>query len=342
MTETSKDAVERDSLGGICPMAKVTSDFDFLDGAFDVTNRRLIRPLAGSDAWEDFSATAVARTHFNGAVSIDEMHFPTKGFCGMSIRLFDPTAWEWTVYWVDSRTGRLQPPVRGRWVDGASLLFGDDEHDGLPVRASYRWTEVTDRTARWEQGFSVDGGASWETNWIMNWSRRDCEPPAAALPKVTDGFDFLVGQWGVHHRLLSKPLAGGGEWREFSGVATARSYFNGGVSNDEFHFPSRGSRGMTVRLYEPGSRQWSIYWVSSLDGKLGPPVRGEFSGGVGEFYGDDVYGGRTIRVRYLWKSISQREAHWEQAFSADAGTTWETNWLMRLIRTADYPPPGSS
>ena len=337
MTPTMRTAARPGGPAETAPPAKMTSDFDFLVGTFDVVNRQLTRPLTGSREWEQFPATAVARAHLDDAVSIDEMHFPTKRFFGMSIRLFDPEAKEWTVYWVDSRTGTLQPPVRGRWVDGVSLFFGDDEHDGKPVRASYRWSEVTESSARWEQAFSADDGQTWETNWVMEWTRRAAEPEDPRLPMPTDDFDFLVGRWKVSHRRLSAPMSGSDDWSEFSGTAVARTYFNGGVSIDEFHFPTLGSRGLTVRLFDPRARTWSIYWLSSRDGRLQPPVHGGFDGGIGEFYGDDVHGGRAVRVRYLWSNISERSARWEQAFSADGGEIWETNWQMNLTRTAHDP-----
>jgi hypothetical protein len=335
MTETPPSDPHIAGTAESAPLAKVTSDFDFLVGRFDVINRRLINPLTGSEAWEEFPATAIARTHFNGAISVDEMCFPTKGFFGMSIRLFNPVAREWTVYWVNSKTGALQAPVRGRWADGASLLFGDDEHDGTPVRASYQWSEVKERTAHWEQAFSVDNGETWETNWTMDWSRRDDEPEVAPLPKLTEDFDFLVGRWSVTHRRLSR--LGSDDWSVSAGTAIGWTYFNGGVSMDEFHFPTHGTRGLTVRLFDPGAKTWSIYWVSSVDGRLQPPVHGGFDRRAGEFYGDDVYNNQPIRVRFLWSRISARSARWEQAFSTDAGETWDTNWVMYLTRIGDEP-----
>lgn len=336
MPESAPSTPESAAAADAAPLAKVTSDFDFLRGAFDVANRRLLSPLSGRTDWEEFPATAVARTHFNGAISVDEMRFPTKGSFGMSIRLFDRVAQVWTVYWVNSETGRLQAPVRGRWVDGVSLLFGEDEHDGTPVRASYRWSEVTDRTARWEQGFSVDGGETWETNWIMNWTRRVDEPKHSHPRKPSSDFDFLVGRWHVAHRRLSARQSGSRDWVELAGTAAARTYFNGGVSIDEFDFPTLGSRGLTIRLFDPRLELWSIYWVDSGDGKLQPPVHGSFDGGVGEFYGEDVHNGQAISVRYIWSDISEHSARWEQAFSTDHGRTWEINWVMRFTRTADH------
>lgn len=159
----------------------------------------------------------------------------------------------------------------------------------------------------------------------------------ASLPKITGDFDFLVGTWMVAHRTRSAPLTGSDKWSEFSGPMQAWTHFNGGVSIDEFHFPHRGTRGLTVRFFDPNAGIWSIYWVSSIDGMLQRPVHGRFDGNVGYFYGDDEFIGKPIRIRYIWTDLGPRSARWEQAFSPDGGSTWETNWVMELTRTGSKP-----
>ncbi|HEX6358547.1 hypothetical protein [Actinophytocola sp.] len=149
------------------------NDFDFLIGSWDSTQRRLRTWLVGSDDWEVFPAHAVCYRMFDGAANVDEVTFPTLGRSGMSVRLFDPAADRWSIYWAStSLPGVLGPPVTGRFVDGVGEFFGDDEHEGRPVRVRYRWSEITDVSARWEQAFSADQGRTWETNWIMELTRR--------------------------------------------------------------------------------------------------------------------------------------------------------------------------
>jgi len=151
------------------------NDFDFLVGRWEVANRRLTELLVGSDEWDEFPATSVAQSFFDGAGSFDTIDFPTKGFSGMTVRLFDPERREWTIHWANSRTGLLQPPVAGRFVDGRGEFYGDDTHDGTatgtPIRARYLWTRSSDDAARWEQAFSADGERTWETNWVMDLAR---------------------------------------------------------------------------------------------------------------------------------------------------------------------------
>jgi hypothetical protein len=152
--------------------------------------------------------------------------------------------------------------------------------------------------------------------------------------EIADGrhdFDFWAGSWRIHNRRLRARLAGSAEWDEFEARGTTWPILDGLGNRDEFRtdfWPD--FVGMTFRFFDPVTRQWSIYWADSKHGTLEPPVVGSFAGDVGTFYGDDVFQGRPIRVRFIWtRGASPR---WEQAFSTDGGKTWETNWTMDMTR----------
>lgn len=144
-------------------------------------------------------------------------------------------------------------------------------------------------------------------------------------------FDFLVGEWVVLNRHLRSRLTGDHVWEEFTGHCRLEQRLGGLVNVDEIHFPSRGFTGMTVRLFDVQQRRWAIYWTDTRRVVLGPPVYGGFSGDRGFFFGEDVEGGRAVRVRFIWERRSGDRAHWEQAFSLD-GERWETNWVMEFTR----------
>ncbi|WP_328475024.1 hypothetical protein OHA21_17085 [Actinoplanes sp. NBC_00393] len=152
-------------------------DFDFYVGTWDVANRRLTKRLAGSDDWEEFPAVSVARSFFAGAGNFDEITFPTMGFSGATVRLFDPATELWSLYWTSSVTplALRDPPVVGRFVDGVGEFFADDTFDGVPITVRFRWSDISATTAHWEQAFSVDRGSTWETNWIMDSTRREAD-----------------------------------------------------------------------------------------------------------------------------------------------------------------------
>jgi hypothetical protein len=149
----------------------MSDDFDFLQGSWDLVNRRLVKLLVGGDEWEEFPGSSVCQGFFGGAGSFEEISFPTKGFSGATVRMFDPDKREWSIYWVSSRTGILQQPVYGGFADGVGTFYGDDEHEGTPIRVRYLWTKITPTSARWEQALSTDGEQTWETNWIMEFTR---------------------------------------------------------------------------------------------------------------------------------------------------------------------------
>ena len=147
-------------------------DFDFYVGTWDVVNRRLTKRHVGSDDWDEFPAVSVAQSFFNGGGNFDEISFPTKGWSGCTLRLFDPKTEEWSLYWVNSREGLLTTPTVGRFENGVGEFYCDDIDEGIPVRVRYRWSDMTADSAHWEQAFSTDGEKTWETNWIMDSRRR--------------------------------------------------------------------------------------------------------------------------------------------------------------------------
>jgi hypothetical protein len=147
-------------------------DFDFFAGSWDVRHRRLRQWLAGCDVWDEFGSTTECWSLFDGAANVDELSVPERGFTGLSLRLLDPARGDWTIYWANSRDGRLQPPVTGRFSGGVGVFHGDDVHQGQPVRVRYTWSGITPTSARWEQAYSADGEQTWEVNWIMEFTRR--------------------------------------------------------------------------------------------------------------------------------------------------------------------------
>ena len=95
--------------------------------------------------------------------------------------------------------------------------------------------------------------------------------------------------------------------------------------------------GMTLRLFNPQSHQWRLYWANSKVGVLDPPQIGQFTNGIGEFYAQDTVDGKVILVRFLWSKTTSDSPHFEQSYSADGGKTWEVNWITDQTRVAEVP-----
>lgn len=152
------------------PISDGRDDFDFLMGRWNVRHRRLKTLLTGANDWYEFPGASVAQKILGGLGNVDDNHFPTLGFGGMTLRLFDPAKRQWAIYWANSRTGILFPPVFGRFKNGTGRFSGEDEHDGTPIQVVYVWSRIAAESCRWEQAFSLDG-KEWETNWIMEFAR---------------------------------------------------------------------------------------------------------------------------------------------------------------------------
>jgi hypothetical protein len=149
-----------------------TDNFDFFAGSWTSVQRRLVKPLAGSDEWTESQSTTQSWQLLRGAANVDEVHFPDWGFSGIGLRLLNPETGEWSIYWVNSRNGELAlPPVVGRFTDGVGTFYSDEDYDGRSIRVRYKWSDITATSARWEQAFSVDGGQTWETNWTADFTR---------------------------------------------------------------------------------------------------------------------------------------------------------------------------
>jgi hypothetical protein len=169
------------------------------------------------------------------------------------------------------------------------------------------------------------------------------KPAAPKPPAPRDGshdFDPIVGNWKATLKRLVHPLSGSQEWVEFEGTQVTRSIWGGRGTMDEFHVHDAATNtdvdGLTVRLYNPASGQWSIYWANAKKGKLDlPPTVGRWENGRGEFYDQEEFEGRMIFVRYVWSDVTPTSAHFEQSFSADGGKTWEPNWISTITRVKE-------
>lgn len=149
-------------------------DFDFLVGYWQVAHRRLRHRLAGDTVWEEFGGLCDSRPVVGGLGNVDDnlLDLPAGTYRAATLRVFDPTAQLWSIWWIDGRAPRLQLPVRGRFEGSAGTFVGEDAlDDGRPVLVRFTWSDITARSARWDQAFSADGGETWEHNWTMRFGR---------------------------------------------------------------------------------------------------------------------------------------------------------------------------
>ena len=162
-------------------------------------------------------------------------------------------------------------------------------------------------------------------------------------PPQRDGqhdFDFEMGTWKIHLKKLMHPLTGSTTWVEFDGSSVTRKVWDGRAQLEEFETDSPTSghiEGLTLRLYDPQTHQWSLYWATSKSAAIGVPTIGQFKHRRGEFYDTEPTGpnGRNILVRFIWSKTDTDSPHFEQSFSEDGGKTWEVNWITDQVRVND-------
>ena len=158
----------------------------------------------------------------------------------------------------------------------------------------------------------------------------------AARPEGARDFDFLEGEWIIEHRKLRQRLVGSAEWLEFE-TPFLMAPILGGLGNID-QCRTEGEpffEGVSLRLFDKADQLWRIYWIDSGGARLFPPVAGSFDGPLGTFKGEDTQDGKPVRVTFTWDKRDPLHPVWQQAFSADQGATWETNWIMRFRRAAE-------
>ena len=148
-------------------------DFDYFEGGWTTVQHREVTAADGAKSWQDFPATLCAQPYLEGGATVDELVMPTRKQRGLTLRTFDKEKRQWSVYWMNSTTGRLDPiPVVGGFDGPRGEFYAQDTVGGRPAKVRYLWT-IKDRDhARWEQALSFDD-KSWETNWTADFTRGD-------------------------------------------------------------------------------------------------------------------------------------------------------------------------
>lgn len=189
----------------------------------------------------------------------------------------------------------------------------------------------------------LQGGIAWVLASTPAQAQSPPAPPRATLAPAGAGrdgahdFDFEIGAWRTHLKRLVHPLTGSTTWVEYTGTTVVRPVWESGANLVELDVRGSAGRivGLSLRLYDPQARQWSLNFSNRASGTLAPPVIGEFRDGRGEFYGLDTLDGRTILVRFVISDVTSTSCRFEQSFSDDGGRSWEVNWITDQVRVKD-------
>ena len=155
-------------------MSDASHAFDFQQGEWRVAHRRLTQRLVGCTEWEEFPGTCSMRLILGGTGNIEDnwLDIASGAYRAIALRSFDPASSTWAIWWLDGRDPHnLDVPVIGRFDDDVGSFFADDQLGGRPIKLRFLWLATDTATPRWEQAMSADDGATWETNWTMDFTR---------------------------------------------------------------------------------------------------------------------------------------------------------------------------
>lgn len=177
---------------------------------------------------------------------------------------------------------------------------------------------------------------------MIGWAQQNANaannaPQTSVAQKGEHDFDFEIGRWKTHLKRLLNPLTGSTTWVEYEGYSNVKKVWNGRANMVELNVEGPAGRieGLSLRLFNPQSHQWSLNFANINGGVMTQPTIGEFKNGRGEFFSQETLNGRAIFVRFVISDITANSCRFEQAFSNDGGKTWEVNWIAVDTRIND-------
>ena len=313
-------------------------DFDFNLGTWRTHVQRLAYPLAHSKKWLTYEGTVTVRKVWGGRASTDETVVDGPSHIELLyVRTYNPQSHQWAITGASSGEGALGAPMHGAFAGGVGTFYDREAFKGRTVTVRWVFSNITADSYHFEQAFSGDGGATWESNFVAHVTRTSAGAASEGSHSVANtshDFDFNYGTWTTHIKSLDQPPKGPATWHDLTGTVTMRKVWNGRALLEEITAGSGKSAftGLTLYLYNPQSRQWSQTYADSSDGAFDPPMIGGFHNGRGELIGPDTYGGKAVLMRDAWSHITATAHHFEIAYSLDGGKDWRPVFMANLTR----------
>jgi len=319
-------------------------DFDFAFGTFHTHVRRL---PDGSAKWITTDGIVTTRKIWNGKANLEELEIPMPSdyLEGITLRLYDPTAREWNLYFADSRTGEVESPEVGRFANGRGVFYSYEMIGSAPTYVRQTYFDATPTSYKFEQAFSWDAGKTWHPNFVASLNRIDPatvkvpQPPATPLSAQQHGFDWQFGLWNIHMHALLHALTPSSQWEDLKGTVNVMKLWSGraNLAEIEVSGPTRHLEILALRLFQPQTRHWTLAFAGSGGGALGAPMYGSFKNGRGVFYDQESYNGRTVLDRFVFFDTAPNSARDVEALSEDGGKSWTTIFDNRHTRTRSVP-----
>jgi hypothetical protein len=306
-------------------------DFDFGEGTWHTHITRTPDPFSQPDVTMTLEGTVTSRKVWGGRAWLEEIEAdgPKGHWEALTLFLYNPHTHQWSMNFLNSQMATLGAPLIGSFdTDGhAQLIQSDTFHDrAILVRGV--WTKLSADAHDYGEQYSDDGGKTWKSSFLGH-KTRIAASDARPVPVITNDFDFEIGTFKSHSRRLLKPLTGSTQWVETDGTTVVNRVWGGRANLAEVHIdpPFGPIDFLALRWYSQAAHQWFLAFANAADGTLGVPMAGVFNHGRVDFYDAEPVEGRATLVHFaLWPGAS------EQAFSADAGRTWEVNYKTVYTR----------
>jgi hypothetical protein len=148
-------------------------DFDFEIGTWHTHVRRLLHPLSGSTSWAEYDGTSVVRKVWGGRANLLELRMdgPSGHFEGLSLRLYNPQAHQWSLNFSNAAAGTMATPTIGEFREGRGEFYDQETLGDRAIFVRFVISDIRADSARFEQSYSADGGKNWEVNWIATDTR---------------------------------------------------------------------------------------------------------------------------------------------------------------------------
>lgn len=299
-------------------------DFDFLFGTWK-THIRMLKP---GGRWATIDGVVNTRKVWGGKANVEQIEAPaSSGFEGMTLRLYDPSARQWRLYWANSSDGTVGVPSVGKFQNGRGTFYSHDLIDGVATYVRQVYYDATPTAYKFEESLSHDAGKTWHPDFTASLTRADnvaIPYPHVAESAQQHGFDWQFGLWKIHMRRLLHALTSQAAWADLNGTVDVLKIWNGRANIAEVVVGEPGNRLEIVglRLYQPQSKQWTLAFANSGSGQLGSPMYGTFADHHGAFYDQEDYHGRMVWDRFEFFTADRNEAKDLESVSVDGGKTW--------------------
>ena len=311
-------------------------DFDFGEGTWHTHITRAPDPFGQPDVTVTLEGTVTSRKVWGGRAWLEEIEAdgPKGHWEAMTLFLYNPQTHQWSMNFLNSQIGSLGQPLIGAFgQDGRGQLISGDSFKDRAILVRAVWTKIGADAHDYGESYSDDGGKSWKFSFLAHKTRIPASE-VKPVPVTSNEFDFDIGTFKSHSSRLLNPLTGATRWVETNGTTVVNRIWGGRANLAEVHIepPSGPIDFLALRWYSPPARQWFLAFANVANGTLGVPMAGVFKNGRIDFYDAEPIDGKLNLVHFaIWPTSNNTGAS-EQAFSADAGQTWEVNYKTQYTR----------